>query len=181
MAQLGYTADYSQPEEDFSIVPAGEYIAIIESSDYAPNKQNTGMMLKLTWSILDGEMKGRKIFENLNLQHENAQAVIIAQKALNSICMAVGLQHIQDSSQLHGIPVILDVAVKDDKTYGPQNRIKKHLPASRSQTASVSGQAQQQGVPSSAGGGFTPPPAQGAPVGQQGQAKPQPWDKKLKV
>lgn len=161
MAQLGYTADPNQPEESFDIVPAGEYTTIIEASDYTPNKQGTGMILKLTYQIIDGEFKGRKIFENLNLQNENAQAAQIAQRALNSICLAVGVQHVQDSAQLHGIPLIIDVSVKEDPTYGKQNRIKKHLPASG-----------QTSAPATSGFSQT----QTAPQGQ-GAKKAQPWQK----
>ena len=163
MAQLGYTADPNQPEESFDIVPAGEYTTIIEASDYTPNKQGTGMILKLTYQIIDGEFKGRKIFENLNLQNENAQAAQIAQRALNSICLAVGVQHVQDSGQLHGIPLILDVSVKEDPTYGKQNRIKKHIP--------VSGQTS-----APATSGFSQPQQQTAPQ-TQGAKKAQPWQK----
>lgn len=165
MAELGYTPDYNQPEESFEIVPAGEYICIIAESDYAPNKKNTGMILKLTWEVIDGPLKERKIFENLNLQHENAQAAVIGQKALNSICIAAGIQHVQDSAQLHGIPMILDISVKDDPTYGKQNQIKKHLPYQKSNS-----------VP-----GATPPPAAGgfqqpvAPATGTAGVKKQPW------
>lgn len=165
MAQLGYTADPNQPEESFDIVPAGEYTTIIEASDYTPNKQGTGMILKLTYQIIDGEFKGRKIFENLNLQNENAQAAQISQRALNSICLAVGVQHVQDSAQLHGIPLILDVSVKEDATYGKQNRIKKHIP--------VSGQAS---APATSGFVQTQPQQQTAPQ-TQGAKKAQPWQK----
>lgn len=165
MAQLGYTADPNQPEESFEIVPAGEYTTIIEASDYTPNKQGTGMILKLTYQIIDGEFKGRKIFENLNLQNENAQAAQIAQRALNSICLAVGVQHVQDSAQLHGIPLILDVSVKEDATYGKQNRIKKHIP--------VSGQTS---APATSGFVQTQPQQQTAPQGTA--KKDQPWARK---
>ncbi len=165
MAQLGYTADPNQPEESFEIVPAGEYLAVIEDSDYTPNKQGTGMILKLTYQIIDGEFKGRKIFENLNLQHENQQAAQIAQRALNSICLAVGVQHVQDSAQLHNIPMLLDVSVKEDTTYGKQNRIKKHLPAGGNQSA-----------PATSGFVQTQPQQQTAPQ-TQGAKKAQPWQK----
>ena len=163
MAQLGYTADPNQPEESFDIVPAGEYTTIIEASDYTPNKQGTGMILKLTYQIIDGEFKGRKIFENLNLQNENAQAAQIAQRALNSICLAVGVQHVQDSAQLHGIPLILEVSVKEDPTYGKQNRIKKHIP--------ISGQSS-----APATSGFSQTQQQTSPQGTA--KKDQPWAKK---
>lgn len=161
MAQLGgnYIPDPNETEESFEIVPVGEYIAVISASDYVPNKKGTGMILKLTYDIIDGEFKGRKIFENLNLENENAQAAQIAKKSLNSICLACGVQTVQDSAQLHGIPMLLDVGVKAAQgDYEAQNRIKKHLPAN--------GQAPQ--TPTQTG--FQKP-------AEAGGAKKQPWQK----
>lgn len=126
MAELNYQTNPNEPESTFDVVPAGEYIAVIESSDYAPNKAGTGKILKLTYQIIDGPMKGRKLFENLNLENQSKQAEEIARKTLNSIGIATGVSLIKDSSQLHDTPMKIDVSVKDDQTYGPQNRIKKH-------------------------------------------------------
>jgi len=129
MADLGgYQANPAELEEDFGIVPEGTYIAVIEGSDYKPASTGQGMLLKFTYSIVEGQFKGRKVFENLNLKHSNAQTQAIAEKALNSICVACGILKIQDSSQLHGIPMKLDISVQPAKgEYSAQNRIKKHI------------------------------------------------------
>jgi hypothetical protein len=165
MAELGgnYVPNPNETEESFDIVPIGDYIAVISESDYVPNKKGTGMILKLTWEIIDGEFKGRKIFENLNLENENAQAAQIAKKSLNSICLACGVQAVQDSAQLHGIPMLIDVRVKAAQgDYDAQNSIKKHLPAN--------GQAPT----APAQTGFQKPATGQAPAA----AKEQPWNKK---
>lgn len=132
MAQLDYnkTVDDNDVESSFEAIPAGEYIAVIESSDYVENKNKTGKMLKLTYQVIDGPLKGRKIFENLNLENKNQQAEQISQKALNSIKLAVGVKDLKDSVQLHDIPLKIDVTVKESEDFGKQNRIKKHLPLS---------------------------------------------------
>lgn len=129
MAQLGYTADHSQPEEKVGIVPAGEYSVIVAESDYKENSKGSGMILKLTWEVIDGPFKGRKIFENLSLEHSNPQAQIIAQKALNSICIALGMKGVEDSTQLHNKPMKIVVGVSPAKDgYDESNRVKQHLP-----------------------------------------------------
>lgn len=162
MAQIGnYVPNPNETEESFDIVPAGEYIAVISASDYVVNKKQTGMILKLTYEILDGEFKGRKVFETLNLENENAQTVQIAKKTLNSICLACGVNVVQDSAQLHGIPMLIDVKVQPEKDgYDAQNKIKKHLP--------VNGQAPAQ----------TQQPAQTQAQGTAQPAKKKnPWEK----
>ena len=126
MAELNYKVDEKDTEQSFDPVPAGEYLVIIENSDFMENKQATGQMLKLTYQIIDGPFKGRKLFNNLNLVNTSKQAEQIARQTLNSIGVACGVLHIKDSAQLHNIPIKVDVGVKDDATYGLQNRIKKH-------------------------------------------------------
>jgi hypothetical protein len=126
MAELNHTVNPDEVEESFAPVPAGEYISVIESSDYVDNKAKTGKILRLTYQIIDGQFKGRKLFNNLNLVNQSAQTVEIAKKSLNSIGLAVGVIDIKDSSQLHDTPFKIDVGIKEDKTYGLQNTIKKH-------------------------------------------------------
>ena len=127
MAQLNYKADLNDTEQSFDVVPADRYKAVIEASDYVPTKAGTGKILKLTYQIIDGNFKGRKIFNNLNLENPNQQAVTISRQTLNGICKACNVTDLQDSSQLHDISMMIDVTVKEDTQYGMQNNIKKHV------------------------------------------------------
>jgi hypothetical protein len=129
MAELGYKVDENDLQQSFDPVPADKYIAVIEDSDYVENNSGTGMILKLTWKIIDGPMENRKIFDNLSLEHVKPQVSAIARQKLNSIGVAAGVIDIKDSAQLHGIPMIIDVTVKKSEEYGMQNNIKKYLSA----------------------------------------------------
>ena len=135
MAGLNYTADFEKTEQSFEVVPAGDYTAIIEGSDYVPNKAGDGKILKLTYQIIDGPLKGRKIFNNLNLENKSQKAVEISQQSLNSIMKACNVPTLQDSNQLHNIPMLISVAVKEDATYGKQNSINKHTGLSGTTTS----------------------------------------------
>lgn len=160
MAQIGgnYTVDTQNVEQDITVVPAGEYPAVISDSDYVPTKGGKGMMLKLTWTILDGDCKGRKVFENLNLENENTQAVQISKATLNSIMLACGLNSFQDSAQLHGRPVLIKVKVKPaDGQYDAQNKITKHLPMSGGAPSQSNGAAPNFQAQSPAGDGSAVP------------------------
>jgi hypothetical protein len=158
MAELGYEVNPDEPEKVFDVVPAADYIAMIIDSDYVATKSGSGMMLKLTYEILDGPMKGRKLFEQLNLANKSKDAEDIARRTLNSIGLATGVTNIKDSSLLHGIPLKLEVKVKDSVEYGKQNVIKKHLPA-------------KGGAPANTGSADSAP----APTGA---APKKPWEKK---
>jgi hypothetical protein len=129
MANLGnnYSADPNEKEQEFELLPAGEYKAIITESDYINNKKGTGMILKLTYKIIDGPLKERIVFENLSLEHQNEKTRVIAKSSLNAIMVAVGIPKLTDSSQLHNKPMLIKIkAVPAKDGYEPSNRITKH-------------------------------------------------------
>lgn len=150
MSQLNYKVNPKELEESYDALPAGEYLAVIEKSDYVSTKAGTGMILRLTYQIIDGPLKGRKLFENLNLENPSTQAQQIAIRTLNSIGVATGVMEIEDSSLLHNIPMKINVKVKDDAVYGKGNLIKDHLPAKDTAVAATPATAQAQSAPAAA-------------------------------
>jgi hypothetical protein len=82
-------------------------------SDVAPLKSGKGTGLKLTFEIIDGQYKGRRIWENLNIQHENDETQRIAQSQLSALCHAVNVIKLQDTAALHHKPVNLRVVVRE--------------------------------------------------------------------
>jgi hypothetical protein len=78
-----------------------------------------GKYVKLEFTVLKGEFKGRKIWTNLNLINQNPIAEEIAQKEFATICRAVGKAVVQDTQQLHGIPIEMKVKVTPAKKEYP--------------------------------------------------------------
>lgn len=131
MATLNFNASNVEPATAYEILPKGKYLCVAIASEMKPTKNNTGEYLQITFEIVDGEHKGRKIFERLNIRNVNKTAENIAQQTLSALCRAVGVMQLTDSIQLHDIPVMLDISVEEGKgEYGPQNRIKGYMPAS---------------------------------------------------
>lgn len=129
MANLsGFNANEVQPSGNFEAIPAGMYQACIVASEMKPTSKGTGEYLKLTWEILDGEYKGRKLWSQLNLKNPNATAVQIARGELSAICRATGVLTPNDSEDLHNIPVALTVKVRKDDNGNLQNEIKGYKP-----------------------------------------------------
>lgn len=105
MPVINFDANQVEPYEgNFDPIPADWYVMAVESSEIRPNSAQTGSILSLKYTILDGPYANRKVFENLNIQHPNAAAVEIAYKKLSSICRATGVINLQNSEQLHNIP-----------------------------------------------------------------------------
>ena len=167
MAQLNFDATQVAPDTGFDTVPAGWYNVMIDESEMKPTRSGDGAYLQIRFNILDGQYANRKLFARVNLRNANPVAQEIGFKQLSAIAHAVGVLHIQDSSQLHGIPLKVKVKIRTDKTgeYEDQNEITTY----KNINEQVSG-----GVAPAGGGvpaGFGPPAA--APV--QPQAQPAAW------
>lgn len=125
MAMLNFNASNVAPQESFTPIPAGIYIAQITDSDIKALKNGNGQSLAMTFDVLDGQYKGRKVFARLNVQHNNPQAEQIAQKQLSQLCHAIGVMQVADSAQLHNRPMKIKVKIRKDDTgqYNDQNEI----------------------------------------------------------
>ena len=87
MADLhGFDANQVKPTTDFVPLPAGKYLAVIVESEFKPTKSGNGSYLELTFEVIDGEHKGRKLWARLNLDNPNPTAVEIARAELSAIC-----------------------------------------------------------------------------------------------
>ena len=139
MAQLGGTFDAStvEPRTAFEALPPGDYLMVITKSAFEPNKAGTGSFLKLELQVVEGPRKGATLFDRLNLDNPNAQAVEIARATLSGICHAVGKLSVADSEELHNLPMLVKVVAKprDDKPGEVSNEIKGYKPAGGSGAA----------------------------------------------
>jgi hypothetical protein len=135
MANLGTTFDATgiEPARPFDVLPPGRYVAQIVASEMRVTKDGMGQYLWLELDVLEGPCRGRKLFDRLNLVNGNPQTVEIAQRTLSAICHATGRMQVQDSEELHLIPLLADVRVQPPKNgYGETNRI-RYLPLESAQ------------------------------------------------
>lgn len=126
MAQFAFDATQVAPQESLSPIPAGVYVAHIIDSEVRPLKSGMGQALAMTFEVLDGPYRGRKVFTQLNVQHRgSAEAERIAQAQLSALCHATGVLKLTDSVQLHMKPVRIRVKVRKDETgqYGDRNEV----------------------------------------------------------
>ena len=113
MANLnGFNANDVEPNTAFEPIPAGKYLAAITASETKPTKSGGGSFLELTFSILEGDFKGRMLWARLNLDNPNVTAVKIARGDLSAICRAVNVMQPKDSTDLHNLPMVINVKLK---------------------------------------------------------------------
>ena len=132
MAQLPsvFNAKDNEKMSGFEPIPAGWYLAEVTKSEYKANKAKTGHYLTCQLKVIEGEYKGRYVFNLMNLDNPNPTAVEIANKEMATLCEACGLDECEDSTELHGIPIAIRVVIKDGEGgYPPKNEIKAYKTA----------------------------------------------------
>ena len=139
MARLGETFDATtvEPHKPLEALPPGRYVVQIVNSEMRPTKDGMGQYLWLELDVLEGEYAGRKLFDRLNLINANPTTVEIAQRTLSAICHAVGKMQVDDSEQLHLIPLIADVKVQPPKNGYDASNTLRYLPLDSGQQQPV--------------------------------------------
>lgn len=125
--QFDQTEIQDAHKNDFDPIPAGTYTAEITRSEIKDNASGSGNRLSLGLKIIDGTHAGRLIFQDITLRNNNQIAQQIGRKQMAQLVSACGKSSVQDSSDLHGIPMEIKVAIRIDKTgqYDPSNEVKK--------------------------------------------------------
>lgn len=155
-AVLNFDASQVQPDSGVQDpVPAGWYNTVIDQSELKPTKDATGHYLEIRHNIIDGAHAGKKIYGRLNLRNANPTAQEIGYKQLSAVCHAVGVLQVQDSAQLHNIPLKIKVKLRAASgDYEASNEIVswKNINEVVQMASAVSA-----GFPAPAGGAPTPP------------------------
>lgn len=144
MASLNFNANEVEPT-DFDVLPAGQYVAMITESEMKQTSAGNGRYLQLTFQILEGPCRNRRLWARLNLENLNADAVRISRRELFRICHAVGVMTPKDSCELHNLPLIISVKCSKRKDTGEmENRIASY---GRKDAAAQPQQAAATGTP----------------------------------
>lgn len=135
----GYDANDHEPTGDFEPMPRGEYPGMAIDSEWKETKKGDGRYMQFAFEIVDGDFRGRKLWDRLNLDNPNATAVKIANGTLSAICRAVGVMRPKKSEELHGKKMILkvDVEERNDKPGVFRNVIKGYAPMKAPSTATT--------------------------------------------
>ena len=128
MASLNFKASNVElTKRSYDALPEGDYEMIVTKSDTKPTKAGNGHYLELEMQIIAGQFSGRRHWERLNLDNPSQQTVKIAQEQLARLCMAMGLDEIQDSEELHDRAFIATLGI--DKKDATRNMVWDYKPA----------------------------------------------------
>ena len=142
-----FNAAEVQPSS-FEAIPTGTYEAVISNSESRPMKSGNGMGFNLEFEVISGEYKGRKVFAWITFEHRTSpDAQRIGREQLSAICRAVGVTQLNDTAQLHNLPLHIVVAL--DKNDPTRNIIKSFKAVKSVGAGAAAPQAapQNQGAP----------------------------------
>lgn len=150
MATISFNAAEVQPSS-FDAIPAGVYEAVIANSESKPMKSGNGMGFNFEFEIISGDHKGRKVFSWITFEHRTSpDAQRIGREQLSAICRAVGVTQLNDTTQLHNLPMMITVAI--DKNDPSRNVIKAYKPKGGAGGAATPTTSVQQQAGAAAGG-----------------------------
>jgi rhamnose utilization protein RhaD (predicted bifunctional aldolase and dehydrogenase) len=128
MKLTGFDAAKHQPtQEKLGALPPGDYTVEITDSQQKTTKAGNGSYLELVLRVVEGSYERRQLWVRLNLDNPNPQAVKLAQAELSAICRAVGVLTPDDSSNLHGRPMVVTVPALGSA--GMRNEVRAYHPA----------------------------------------------------
>lgn len=123
-------AKHAPTQEKLGALPPGDYTVEITDSQQKTTKAGTGSYLELVLRVVEGTYERRQLWVRLNLDNPNPQAVKLAQAELSAICRAVGVLTPNDSSDLHGRPMVVTVTqVPAMGSTGMRNEVRAYHPA----------------------------------------------------
>lgn len=156
MAILGndFTQEFASVKpEDFTPVPAGEYVMQVTKTELKQTSTG-GLCIKVQFDIIGPAYQGRKLFANFNIRNSSAEAERIGRQQLKALVIAGRVQEpLQDSDQLLGATVKASVTIrKATDEYPASNDVKNYKAV---EGAMPSGVPAGDAVIPPAGGGFS--------------------------
>lgn len=120
-------------------LPPGNYTLQVEGAEVSPTKDQTGVILKMTYGVASGPDEGRKVYAQFNIRNKNAQAQSIGISEFKALCLACNVDYElakMDTDALNFIPFQVMLGMEKEninpatqQPYPPRNRVTKYIPA----------------------------------------------------
>lgn len=132
---LSFNARTVSPTENTVVIPSGWQNATVTDGVASATKGvKKGVCLTIEFTILDGEHKGRKVWNRFNIENANEKAQEIGQRDLSALCHATGVMDVSNDKCFNGknlqIKIGLDKAddAAKEKGYEDKNNTKGYKP-----------------------------------------------------
>ena len=115
MVNFNYNVSEITPTGSYDPLPSNWYVAQVTSAEAKTPKSGRGEMLCVTFEIIDGEFRGRKVWGNYCHVHPTPKAQEIARQHISAISHAVGIPNCDNSDHWYQLPLKIKVKLKRDK------------------------------------------------------------------
>lgn len=123
MAQLDY--DGNDYEEEYGQIPPGKYQAVVVKTEILPMKNDKGRGCRVTFSILEGDYKGRQLSCLYAIYHVERDKQDMARQIFARFCkQTIGKMNPKDTDELLRHKTIIEVVID-----GEYSNIKRTFPA----------------------------------------------------
>lgn len=112
----GFDSSFASEDESsaaFNPMPAGKYPVSIDSAEVLDTKSGNGKRLTVSYTVLEGQYEGRKLWSHINISNPSAECVRIGCQQLGKLGKAVGLDNYVEED-LIGKTLTLGVQVDGD-------------------------------------------------------------------
>lgn len=152
------------------LLPPGEYaVEIVAEQENQPLRNGAGTALVFEYQIRDGQFRGQRIRDWLNVGHSNQNARELAQRRIKAIGEAVGLPVFNDTRQLFNRPFL--IAVSCQEYQGRQrNQIDDYRPLGARDGAGPGSSYRSAGDGAGPGSSYRSDTAVSAPVGRSAES-----------
>lgn len=108
---------------DFEVLPAGEYHAVIMEMEEKPTKDGSGARLNVKLQIASGKHQNRTVFDGINVKNKSEAAQRIGRGQLKALCIAAGNENPRSSQELIGKAVMVKLKIGKDQNGNERNEV----------------------------------------------------------
>jgi hypothetical protein len=113
LSDLNFDPSAIEPDRPIEPLPPGPYAVVVTNTSLRETKSGSGTYLEIEMEVVEGDHKGKRIWDRLNLRNPSDTAVEIGMRRLSSICRILGLERLPNSELLHGKTLVATVAHRD--------------------------------------------------------------------
>lgn len=123
MPNLNFDTNSIEIKEDidYSPMPVGDYTVTIIDSEIKQTRKGDGDYINFTFQVAQGEKANRLLWTIANINNPSSEATRIGRETVAKIAKAVGVASPQDTAQLHNIPLVVSVGIKEN-TYNGETK-----------------------------------------------------------
>jgi hypothetical protein len=113
--------------DSFDTLPEGSYLVVAKAGELKSTKAGDGKYIKVELEVIDGQYKGRKLWNMFNVQNPNEVAVKIGRAQMKKFFLAAGAkpEHLANlTPESFAGKVVVAVVTTEIDSYGEKNVIK---------------------------------------------------------